>query len=103
MAASYCLREGGHQVPPPSQAPEYHITRKSNATTRLGLPDKPAPRHMSEQKHADEEQVKQMKEAKKLARKDAYQLLHLAWVVHAMVVRLQQGFWKVQQGGGEES
>ena len=57
----------------PVQASEHRITWKSNTTAQPGLLDKPVPRCTSEQKCADEEQVRHMKEAKKIAKEDVYQ------------------------------
>lgn len=57
----------------PAQASERRVTRETNATARPGLPDKPAPRRTSEQKRTDEQQVRQMKEAQAMAKRDAYQ------------------------------
>lgn len=48
-------------------------TGPANATAHSRLPNKAAPRRTSEQKHADDEQVRRVKEAKKSTLNDAYQ------------------------------
>ncbi|KAH0831291.1 hypothetical protein J3R83DRAFT_13928 [Lanmaoa asiatica] len=73
MVAPPGLREGSQALPALPQSSEPHRTWPSNATARPGLPDKPVPRRTSEQKRADEEQVRQTKEAKKIGKQDTYQ------------------------------
>jgi hypothetical protein len=70
MVAPSCFK-ASREIQPAEPSPQR--TQLSNATARLGLPNKPAPRRTSEQKRADEEQAKEAKEAKKLALKGAYQ------------------------------
>ncbi|KAH0838764.1 hypothetical protein J3R83DRAFT_7139 [Lanmaoa asiatica] len=72
MVAPPGLREGSQALPALPQPSEPRRTRPSNATARPGLPDKPVPRRTSEQKRADEEQVRQTKEAKKIGKQDTY-------------------------------
>lgn len=72
MAASRHPSEGSQA--PPAQPSERRIsTWPSNVNARPGLPDKPNPRRTSEQKRADDEQVRLVKEAKKTAKQDTYQ------------------------------
>jgi len=68
---SRLVAQGASQAQP-AAPPSLRRTRRSNATAHPGLPDKPAPRHTSEQKQADEEQVRQANNAKKLALQNTY-------------------------------
>lgn len=58
---------------PPAQPSERRVTRPSNANRRPGLPDKPAPRRTSEQKQADDEHIRQLKVAQKMAEQGTYE------------------------------
>ena len=71
MVAHSQLRVPASETQPAELSP--HRTQPFNATSRPGLPDKPAPQRAPVQKCADEEQAKQAKEAKKTALKAAYQ------------------------------
>ena len=62
--------DGGGSQP---AGPSPHHTCCVNMFARPGLPDKPAPRQTSEQKHADNEEVRQAKQAKKSAVENAHQ------------------------------
>ena len=63
-------KDGGESQPTePSPCHTHH----ANTLAQPGLPDMPAPRHTSKQKHANEEQVRWAKKMKKSALKDAYQ------------------------------
>ena len=90
MVAPSCWRSG-RESQPAKLSP--HHTWPTNVTAWPGLPDNPAPRHASKQKHADEEQVSHAQEAKKSAFKDAY---HWISTVQANMVLEQEDITKVQ-------
>lgn len=71
MVAPRCMTERSQAQP--AQPSARCVTRKANATAHPGLPDKPALRRTSEQKRVDEEQIRQAKEAQKIAKQDTYQ------------------------------
>ncbi|KAH0827334.1 hypothetical protein J3R83DRAFT_3962 [Lanmaoa asiatica] len=71
MAIPSCFTAA--QAQPADSLPSPWRTRASNATARPGLPDMPASRRTSEQKHADNELARNEQDAKKAALKGAYQ------------------------------
>ncbi|KAG9309286.1 hypothetical protein JVU11DRAFT_10772 [Chiua virens] len=70
VAPSCLLGRGDSEAMPPPPSPQR--THASNTTTHPGLPDKPEPRCTSEQKRADEKEVRRTEDVKEKVLQDSY-------------------------------